>query len=73
MVAIFHGTEQEGMALFRAVEANCVLRDNPPGVCTPERLCCAHRILTDQATLDRLLFARRHWGGDKQGLREETR
>ena len=73
MVAIFHGTEAEGMALLRAVEANCILRDSPQGICTPERLCCVHRILQDQATLDRLLFARHNWGGDKQALREETR
>ena len=73
MVAIFHGTEAEGMALFRAVEANCVLRDSPPGICTAERLCCVHRILTDQAMLDRLLFARHHWGRGGAGQREETR
>lgn len=62
--AIFHGTEIEALALFRAVETNCVLHDSPPGVCTPECLCVAHRILTAQYLLDHLVYGRRlrdHW------------
>ena len=53
---IWHGTEREERELLSAIERHCACEapDGPAGLCT------AHSILIgDQATLDRLVFARR--------------
>jgi hypothetical protein len=52
----WHGTESEEQELVAAVEQHCA--------CTPpddgDELCAAHHLLiSDQRTLDRLVFARR--------------
>lgn len=53
---VWHGTPDEATQLIAAVGRNCTCELTNEGV--RASTCAAHRMVLDQATLDRLLFAR---------------
>lgn len=57
--AVFHGTEEEALALLQAIDRNCVC-NRPLGILVGDP-CLTHMMLVDQQRqLDGLLFARRN-------------
>ena len=62
---IWHGTEDEAIALLRAMDRTCTVRWGEGERCAVgphgERLraCASHRLLLDQRALDGLLWMRR--------------
>ena len=56
MQLVWHGTAEEYSDFLLAVGRNCACDPNGAGAQVP---CGAHRLLRDQRTVNRLLFARR--------------
>jgi hypothetical protein len=52
---VWHGAQDEWLLLTRSVERHCVCERV---AYRPTPVCASHRLLTEQAALDRLLFTR---------------